>query len=196
MAPKLRTGNIAAVNHASRARRRFECDIPGEAKKVSIVRRSQSAGRAKLVNGTEPPFKGLPEPEIADMERVLDEIEVLLPVLGFDVLRPAGQEVAAAAEGKSSTLQISPVSSDDATFIFTEVGTDAKAREASGEFVVLAGSVARRNEVPSCEEGIKRRRARLVEEGAANGRDDPTFEISPVCLGENSRLWRRSAPRA
>ena len=41
-------------------------------------------------DGTEPPFKGLPEPEIADMERVLDEIEILLPVLGFDVLRPAG----------------------------------------------------------------------------------------------------------
>jgi hypothetical protein len=55
-----------------------------------IIAAIRGAGRAKLVNGTEPPFKGLPEPEIADMERVLDEIEVLLPVLGFDVLRPAG----------------------------------------------------------------------------------------------------------
>ena len=40
-----------------------------------IIAAIRGAGRAKLVNGTEPPFKGLPEPEIADMERVLDEIE-------------------------------------------------------------------------------------------------------------------------
>jgi hypothetical protein len=54
-----------------------------------IIAAIRSAGRAKLVNGTDPLFKGLPEPEIADMERVLDEIEILLPVLGFDVLQPA-----------------------------------------------------------------------------------------------------------
>ena len=48
-----------------------------------IIAAVRGAGRAKLVNGTEPPFKGLPEPEIADMDRVLDEIEILLPVLGL-----------------------------------------------------------------------------------------------------------------
>src|SRR6185369_1318241 len=57
-----------------------------------IIAAIRDAGRAKLHNGTEPPFKGLPEPEIADMERVLDEIEVLLPVLGFDVLQPMRHE--------------------------------------------------------------------------------------------------------
>jgi hypothetical protein len=63
------------------------------------------AGRAKLVNGTEPPFKGLPEPEIADMERVLDEIEVLLPVLGFDVLTPASQEANAPLQREQEALR-------------------------------------------------------------------------------------------
>jgi hypothetical protein len=140
-----------------------------------IIAAVRGTGRAKLANGTEPPFKGLPEAEIADMERALDELEILLPVLGFDVLRPAGHEVAAPAEGKPSTSPISSVSSDDATFIFTESGTNAKAREASGEFVVLAGSVARRNETPSCDEGIKRRRAHLVEEGALAPTDDENF---------------------
>jgi hypothetical protein len=64
-----------------------------ESRLIAAIRR---AGRAKLVNGTEPPFKGLPVPKIADMERVLDEVEVLLPVLGFDVLTPASQEASAA----------------------------------------------------------------------------------------------------
>ncbi|WP_374306489.1 DUF4357 domain-containing protein [Dongia sp.] len=131
-----------------------------------IIAAIRGAGRAKLVNGTEPPFKGLPEPEIADMERVLDEIEVLLPVLGFDILRPAGQEAGAA---------ISAVADRDTFFTFTEAGTDAKAREASDEFVVLAGSLAKRQEVPSCGEGLKRRRAQLVADGVLVAVDDTKF---------------------
>ncbi len=141
-----------------------------------IIAAIRSAGRAKLVNGTEPPFKGLPEPEIADMERVLDEIEILLPVLGFDVLRPAGQEAGApnrpdevagtAAQGTAGL---------DALFTFTEAGTDAKAREASDEFVVLAGSRAKRQEVPSCGEGLKRRRAQLIADGVLVADGDGKF---------------------
>ncbi len=74
------------------------------------------------------------------MERVLDEIEILLPVLGFDVLRPAGQEAVRQAEETKFAGMVAPVTSGtDALFTFTEAGTDARAREASDEFVVLAG---------------------------------------------------------
>lgn len=133
-----------------------------------IIAAIRGAGRAKLVNGTEPPFKGLPEPEIADMERVLDEIEVLLPVLGFDILRPAGQEAgaASAAPTKSDPGKLPTMGAEGPVFTFTESGADAKAREANGEFVVLAGSLAKRQEVPSCPEPVKRRRAEMIAEGA------------------------------
>ena len=131
-----------------------------------IIAAIGKAGRAKLVNGTEPPFKGLPEPEIADMERVLDEIEILLPVLGFDILRPAGHEAGAPARTEAGQHVAAPSAADpDALFTFTESGTDARAREASDEFVVLAGSLAKRQEVPSCSEGLKRRRAQLIADG-------------------------------
>lgn len=142
-----------------------------------IIAAIRGAGRAKLVNGTEPPFKGLPEPEIADMERVLDEIEILLPVLGFDVLRPAGQEVAAPIEGRSNPLPVVPTSEADALFVFNESGANAKAREASGEFVVLAGSIAKRQEVPSCEDALKRRRAQLFADGILAQTDDDRFLV-------------------
>lgn len=138
-----------------------------------IIAAIRGAGRAKLVNGTEPPFKGLPEPEIADMERVLDEIEILLPVLGFDVLRPAGQEAGGpnrAEAGERGTTP--PAANQDALFVFTESGTDAKAREASDEFVVLAGSIAKAQEVPSCGEGLKRRRTQLIADGILAPADD------------------------
>jgi hypothetical protein len=136
-----------------------------------IIAAIRGAGRAKLVNGTEPPFKGLPEPEIADMERVLDEIEVLLPVLGFDVLRPAGHEAAAGTQApRSATAPTDRVESP--VFLFTESGTSARAREASGEFVVLAGSIARRQEVQSCDASLKARRAQLLTEGVLAPSDD------------------------
>jgi hypothetical protein len=142
-----------------------------------IIAAIRGAGRAKLVNGTEPPFKGLPEPEIADMERVLDEIEVLLPVLGFDILRPAGQEAGTPSRVAANQQHpsASGVAAFDAVFTFTEAGTDAKAREASDEFVVLAGSLAKRQEVPSCGEGLKRRRTQLIADGVLLPAKDPKF---------------------
>lgn len=144
-----------------------------ESRIISAIR---GAGRAKLVNGTEPPFKGLPEPEIADMERVLDEIEILLPVLGFDILRPAGHDAGAPTRADAGERTASPVKAEiDALFTFTESGTDAKAREASDEFVVLAGSLAKRQEVPSCGEGLKRRRAQLIADGILQPAEDVKF---------------------
>ena len=175
-----------------------------------IIAAIRIAGRAKLVNGTEPPFRGLPEPEIADMERVLDEIEILLPVLGFDILRPAGQEAGAPARVDASERIGAPVSADpDALFTFTESGADAKAREASDEFVVLAGSLAKRQEVGSCSEGLKRRRAQLIADGillptddakflrfsADTGFDSPSGAASVVYGGNVSgnRYWKHAA---
>jgi len=143
-----------------------------------IIAAIRGAGRAKLVNGTEPPFKGLPEPEIADMERVLDEIEILLPVLGFDVLRPAGQDAVVSARSAGPDVGLAPASSGNETaplFIFTESGTNATAREAGDEFVVLAGSIAKAQEVPSCDEGLKRRRAQMISEGKLAPAEDPKF---------------------
>lgn len=142
-----------------------------------IIAAIRGAGRAKLVNGTEPPFKGLPEPEIADMERVLDEIEVLLPVLGFDILRPAGQEAGTAsfASAKAEPGKPATASVEGPVFTFTESGADAKAREANGEFVVLEGSQAKRQEVPSCAEPLKRRRTEMIAEGALEITPDGKF---------------------
>lgn len=141
-----------------------------------IIAAIRGAGRAKLMNGTEPPFRGLPEPEIADMERVLDEIEILLPVLGFDILRPAGHEAGVPSRSEGGQAHTTLDTSDpDALFTFTESGANAKAREAGDEFVVMAGSLAKAQEVPSCDEGLKRRRAQLIADGVLVPTDDTRF---------------------
>jgi hypothetical protein len=123
-----------------------------EARIMALIR---AAARAVLVNGTEPDFKGLPEPEIADMEGFLSEIEVLLPVLGFDVLRRAA-ESGDADDGQGV---------GEPVFTFTEAGTQARAKEAGGEFVVLAGSLARVKETRTIHDGAKTQRRQFVEDG-------------------------------
>ena len=120
-----------------------------------IISAIRGAGRAKLVNGTDPPFKGLPEPEIADMERVLEEIEILLPVLGFDVLQPTvGDQFL-----PLGTVQAAP------TFFADIKKAKARAVERGGEFVVLAGSTALRRESASIPQSVKDSRKALIDVG-------------------------------
>jgi hypothetical protein len=146
-----------------------------------IIAAIRSAGRAKLANNTEPPFKGLPEPEIADMERVLDEIEILLPVLGFDVLRPAGYEAGdkfdtPSKDGGTEAVPTKPLDAEVTTSstnietapTFVAVIKKAKARaiERAGEFVVLAGSTAYREFQESQSLPLRNLRQALLDSGA------------------------------
>ena len=144
-----------------------------------IIAAIGAAGRATLVNGTEPAFKGLPEPEIADMERVLDEIEVLLPVLGFDVLRQIGQETVAAKTARElQPGNTSAIPAQNDLFTFTESGTSARAQEVNDEFVVLEGSLARGSETPSCSVGIHRRREQLIADGRLVPTEDGRYRFT------------------
>lgn len=130
-----------------------------------VIAAIKDAKRAKLTNGTEPPFKGLPEPDVADMERVLDEIELLLPVLGFDILRAAGVEVSDNVASPSPKIATPFATRSDDIFTFTEAGTSARAYEGSGEFVILEGSLARLAENDSCGDSVKRQRAQMLADG-------------------------------
>jgi hypothetical protein len=134
-----------------------------------IIAAIRKAGRAKLVNGTEPPFRGLPEPEIADMERVLDEIEILLPVLGFDILRPAGQEAGALQQPSETPAMLAKASPE---FVSREGEAEARARESGDEFVVLEGSQASARENASAGDHVRRKRRELLEAGALVSCDD------------------------
>ena len=123
------------------------------------------AARASAVNGNQPEFSGLPEAEIADMEGFLSELEVLLPVLGFDLLRK-GADAEAIVDAGASTLP---------TFLLTQGGATGRAREAGGEFVVLAGSTARVKETPTCPDGIQTLRRELLDDGALVVQTDEQF---------------------
>lgn len=132
-----------------------------ESRLIAAIR---DAGRAKLLNSTEPPFRGLPEPEVGDMERVLDEIEVLLPVLGFDVLRQASGAPPAMPSGTTGRP----------TVFIADIGkARGRAVERAGEFVVLAGSTALRRESTAIPQSARNARKALVEGGVLVPDEDP-----------------------
>lgn len=104
----------------------------------------KSAKRSTIANGNTPDFKALPEPDVADMEFFLTQIQMLMPVLGFSFMQPPPTQqssvmTSATADGAKTTDQeITP------RFYMNPVGTNATAQEVSGEFVVLKGSTARK----------------------------------------------------
>ncbi len=123
-----------------------------EARLLSLAK---EADRATLANGTHPPLPALPEPDVADMEFFLDQLQILLPVLGFSFARPLPT---LEDENPAVPKEVSP------TFCMSPVGTQATAREVNGEFVVKKGSTARVGGVASWT-SYRTLRDKLVKEG-------------------------------
>ncbi|HXC53879.1 MAG TPA: GIY-YIG nuclease family protein [Rhizomicrobium sp.] len=141
-------------------------------------------GRARIENKTEPEFGLLPEADKSDMEEFLVQLQVLLPVLGIQFIqrtpRPSRTTEGVSASASSNTSAsdveqreraifgqkrptedgaISPIFSLDAK------GVTAKAIEFDGQMVVLAGSEACEDELPSLQYSVKSLRDQLRQNG-------------------------------
>ncbi|MFD3611257.1 GIY-YIG nuclease family protein [Streptomyces atroolivaceus] len=120
-----------------------------------LIGMAKAIGRVPLENGNEPTGGAdLPEADASDMEEFVRQLEILLPVLGVDVLRgratrpaagaPAAAQAAPTAPGgplavaesePDPEVELSPV------FYLVQM-PDAQAQVIDGEFTVLAGSKA------------------------------------------------------
>lgn len=101
-----------------------------------LINKAKQVGRCQLVNGTASEYSTLPEADLADMAFFVEQLRVVLPVLGFEFLRSMrASEPSAASQSQPS---MSPV------FVRTipKYNITAKGCEIDGEFVVFAGSKA------------------------------------------------------
>lgn len=100
------------------------------------------AGLSTVQNGTAPEFSLLPEADLSDMEFFIDQIRIVLPVLGHGLLRepPKASATVTAATVSAGTPTIPPSPLFELTI--KKHGLAAEAREVEGEFIVLAGSKA------------------------------------------------------
>lgn len=105
-----------------------------------MVELAKAAGRATLANGNEPNPKLLPESDVADMEFFLSQLQIILPVVGFDFLREQPSSTS-----KSIPLSPPPPATRSAPLLSLRskrYNVVASAMELDGEFFVLAGSEA------------------------------------------------------
>lgn len=107
-----------------------------------LITTAKATGRCELMNSTDPEYAGLPEADRSDMEFFLEQIQTLLPVLGYDFLRdrPGVGETAAGSNPVADNRNLSPVFVGDVK----RYSITARGQEIDGEFVVFHGSKARR----------------------------------------------------
>jgi Domain of unknown function (DUF4357) len=109
-----------------------------------FVELTKAAGRANLANVNEPAKKLLPECDIADMEFFIEQVRLILPIVGFDFLRSK----ATSATATTNSTQLGKFTCEPVELVMRLVTKsqshkyEAHAIESDGEFTVLAGSKA------------------------------------------------------
>lgn len=132
-----------------------------------LITKAKEAGRCELVNGTDPEYDGLPEADRSDMEFFLEQIQTLLPVLGFDFMRSQPKPAAVAPVEGGAAVVVSPVFTGNVP----KHGITARGQEIDGEFVVFKGSRVRRH-----WEGVESSYTKLFNDLTLKGVLKPTAD--------------------
>lgn len=98
-----------------------------------LIALATQAARVVLDNGTAPPMQLLPEAHASDMDYFIDQLQIVLPVLGVDAIRT--REITAPPVTTSEQL-VSPVF----RLVNKGRGVRAMAQQIDGEFTMLEGS--------------------------------------------------------
>jgi hypothetical protein len=114
-----------------------------ESRLVSIIKLSN---RANVINSNEPAPKVLPESDVSDMEFFLSQLQILLPTIGLDFLRPtlatdnisSTNGAVSPSDAQLGDLHLPP---QVALCLSHKTGVEAQAVETDGEIVVLKGSI-------------------------------------------------------
>jgi hypothetical protein len=114
-----------------------------------LIETVKGSNRATLDNGTAGSPVALPESDRADMESFLEQVQLILPVIGVNLTQPR--------PNAERAIQSSPL------FVFSAAGAAGKARQVDDAFVLLRGSTCRKEGVPSWT-SFKVLRDRLVAE--------------------------------
>jgi hypothetical protein len=127
---------------------------------AKLVQELKGAKRADVENDVEPGGGHLPEADASDMEAFLDNVRLLMPVLGVDVL------AAETVGGKTLTLELR----------WENARAECEVRD--GVYVVKKGSTARTQEVESLPDTYRQFRFKLKETGVLQAGNDGLLHFS------------------
>jgi hypothetical protein len=134
-----------------------------------LLKKAKTVSRFGLVNNNQSPEPcPLPEADCADMAFFIEQICIVLPVLGFDLFRDRPRPATTTLTQEIAQPSISP----KFELISTRYALKAEAQEIDGEFVVLAGSRARK-EWTNAAHGYKALHQMMIDENRLVPCDDP-----------------------
>ncbi|WP_370477206.1 GIY-YIG nuclease family protein [Tamlana flava] len=121
-----------------------------------LVQLAIEAKTAQIDNGNSPSLPTLHEADISDMEYFLEQIKLILPVMGFKFLISSTVKQSTENEIEKSNF------THETYFIKTRT-FKASMKETDQGYIVLKGSEAKKNLSNSCTETYRNMRRKLVE---------------------------------
>ncbi len=168
-----------------------------------IVQIIKEGGRANVTNANEPTLKILPEADVSDMEFFLGQLQILLPTVGMDFLRPKLVGVSASLAAAPAEASFESPSPQVFLTLTHKSGVDAKAVEVDEEIVVLRNSIGTTQEfktnqyAPLRQQLIDEGKLQLIPGGGVRFLEDVPFSspsaAAAVLNNRNSagpREWR------
>lgn len=130
-----------------------------------LIAITDEAGRVSLANSTAPVPLPLPEADQSDMEFFIEQIRLILPVLGFEFLRSKPKRFQ--PDNAESRIAGSKAENPVFEIVSKKWNLKAQAVEIDGEFVVLSGSqaVAEWQQEGSSGSSYGKLRDKLVQNG-------------------------------
>ena len=119
-----------------------------------LIRLAREAGAVTLANLTVPEVPRLPEADRSDMAFFIEQLQTVLPILGFDLFRSVKRDGAGVGTADGSPI-----------FELKTVGIEASAREDDSGFVILSGSTARLEGTSTFPRGYRGFRDQLIADG-------------------------------
>lgn len=139
-----------------------------ESRLIAII---GQGNRAHLVNTLAPDYALLPEADTADMAFFVDQIRIILPVLGLDFLRDRPSVKAdSATDGNISEVDENPIFE----LFSRKHQIKAQAQEIDGDFVVRAESQAQRSWSGADWNSYRKLHQQLLETGVLAASDAET----------------------
>jgi hypothetical protein len=130
-----------------------------------LTARIRDAERTTLMHTNQPGGATLPEMDISDMQIYFDQIEVILPVLGLDILRPVAVVQRPPTPTAATTAVTQPATAALPEYVFHVGVALARAVENNGEWIVKTNSIARDTETPTMPRGYRALRDQLKADG-------------------------------
>ena len=134
-----------------------------------LIQITNQAQRVRLANNTNPESTSLPEPDVADMEYFLNQVQMLLPVLGFNF--------AVSLPSFDQPDETFVVHKESPIFEITYGGVKAFAQEIGNEFVIFKGSTVRKHSTKTLADSYIQMREKLLRDGKITDSDDDKYWV-------------------